>query len=546
MKPLNHYSSLIFGSLFALLSCMVIFAGEHLVEGEQAVVTIYATQQAGSENQLDQDIDDNDSEQIRNLLSQAQTLSAQQQKTSALQRYEQVLILNPTHQLAAINKAILMKSEMGCELADSAITHAIANNRGPRLAKALSLHASCLLEQQQPQQALIALQKAIEYFPNHPLLWKKLARAQRSSNSDANKVVITFKRALALAPSDQNLRLELAEFQQQQLDFRGSINTLKSAYRQLRRDYQGQYLLAWNYLELNMRNNARKHIRLAGRLNKSKRILLDAMQLYVDKKYDASIALLKQNLRRQRSGRYLLALNYIAKSWPNNAQRFLTLVADKPDYRARAELQNWYLSEQKEESKQRLDRIRMMHERYLSASYLNELAAQLLLSEQQADRAVQWLKTLNFPSRSAALNTLYIEALWATGDKPAVFALLESLQKSDSSDPRILRLHANYLQLDQKPLAALKKMQSMPVSDLEQQDFHNMADLALLLKETTMAIRILQEATDTFPESTTTRLRLAQAHFHNQSTLLSRKQLDLLLKLDPKNPAGLKFLSENF
>jgi len=545
MKTIAHYPSIIFASFFAVMSALLLFAGDHLIEGEHAIIAINSAQQAGSEDQLEQDIDSSDSAQIKVLLKEAQVQSEGRNKISALQRYEQVLILNPNHQIAALNKAILMKSEMGCTLAADAIQHAVNNNRGEKLAKSLSLQASCMMEQQRPEEAIGALKKAIEYFPNHDLLWTKMARIKRIHSDNPDAALITYQRALALAPKDKKLRIEIADFQQQQLDFRGSINTLKAAYPQLKREFESQYLLAWNYLELKMPNNASKHIRLAGRLNKSKRPLLDAMQQYIDGNYEDSIDILKQKLRRQRSGRYLLAMNYVAKGWPKNAQKFLALVANKQDYQARAKLQTWFLN-QHQTPQQRIDELERIHQQSLKNSYTNELAAQLLLSQQQSSAAALWLKDLDFPTPSSQLNRLYIEVQWAAGNRAMVFELLQKLQLSQGADSRLIRLHAEYLELDQKPLAALRKLQTIPESDRALGDFHHIAKLALQLKELNMAIEILTNATDTFPESADTRLSLAQALFYNNDHDQSRKQLELLFKLEPQHEAGLAFLTENF
>ncbi|MEL7399110.1 MAG: hypothetical protein AAFN68_00915, partial [Pseudomonadota bacterium] len=430
--------------------------------------------------------------------------------------------------------------------ASVAIDNAIDLNRGQRLAKALSLQASCLMEDNQPAEAIVALNRAIEFFPNHALLWKKLAQAQQQQSVPDTEQIITLQRALALDREDQPLRLQLAEKQLQALDFRGAIETIKADYKRLKRDYQAQYLLSWSYLELDMPNNAEKHIRLAKRLDKSKSDFLRAMLAYSDKKYSQSLEILKAQFRRQRTGRYLMAMNFLKKGWPKSTQNYLQLLLDKPDFKARAQLRQWQLLYANTPADTQQAALQQLLDDGYASSYIGELGAQLALqqhtSARASEQALAWLKDTPFPSASPLSNRLYLQALWGSGAQAQVLSLL---RQYTSSDPRRLRLFAHYLSKAQQAAEALEQLSRIHPSDRQLDDYHTMAELALISQQPQVATELLTEATEIYPQSIEIRLQLAKV-LVDQQPQRSKQQVQLALKLNPEHQAAQTFLAENF
>jgi len=550
MKKLKHSSSIIYASLLCLFTWFIYDISNGSTDALAISTKINVSLADHVQEQLDVAVNVNNDEEsdliIKQLLSAAFQYSGDDKAEESIEQYKKILARNPNHQISAINIALLSKRTQGCELAKKHIEHAVAISRGSRLAKALSLQGSCLIEQKQYDLAIEKLERAIEFRPDHSIIWQKLARAQNLALQPINQVFTTYSRALSLAPNNNDLRLKLAKLQHQHLDFNASINTLKNKYSRIRTHYYAQELLAWNYLELGKNNNAKKHIQLAMRLKQSNQDFLTAMLLTAEKQFNSSIELIKSIKKRKASHRYLLSLNYQAKNWPKSAHKLLDKLDAIAEYKYKVPLQRIAADRKILSYADKVKALTLLSKQRVSINHIANITAQLSFKYQDMDQAKYWLEKLALPNNDQKINILYSQVLWHNKNQQASLDFLAALHSSHPKSTIITRNYAKKLYENKQFEQAIKIFEILPSSDYKANDHIIAAQTSLKLNKPDLALIQLSEAIDYWPNNIEIRYLLAQVLLENNQPKRSKQQIQFILKLNHKHDLAQLFLQEHF
>ena len=550
MKKLKHSSSIIYASLLCLFTWFIYDISNGSNDDLSISTKINVSIADNVQEQLDVAMNANNDEEsdliIKQLLSTAFQYSDDDKPEESIEQYKKILERNPNHQISAINIALLSKRTTGCDLAQKHIEHAVAISRGSRLAKALSLQGSCLIEQKEYELAIEKLERAIEFRPNHSIIWQKLARAQNLALQPINKVFTTYSRALSLAPNNNSLRLKLAKLQHQHLDFNASIATLKNKYSKIRTNYDAQELLAWNYLELSKNNNAKKHIQLAIRLKKSNRDFLTAMLLTAEKQFNSSIELIKSIKKRKPSHRYLLSLNYQAKNWPKSAHKFLDKLISITEYQYKIPLQRLDADRKSLAYADKVNALTLLSTQRVSLNHIAYITAQLTFKYKEISQAKDWIEKLPLPNNDQKINILYSEILWQNKERQASLNFLSALHKNHSKSTIVSRNYAKKLYKNNQFEQAISIFEMLSISDYKPDDSIIAAQTFLKLDQPERALLLLSEAVDYWPGNIEIRYLLAQELLENNQPERSKQQIQFILKLNNKHDLAQLFLQEHF
>lgn len=548
MKQINRLSSLFYGGVLVILSITIYLSNDQLQDPSLDIAIINSENASRDKDTIDittEEIDDTElPEENQTLLRAALAHSKSGNIEQAKNTYREILSLNINHQVASVNLAVLSLRSGDCKTASHAINHAVEVSRGSRLAKALSMQGYCLSKEEKFDEAMAAFKRSIEFRPSHSLTWKRLAHAQEKSNLSSEIVLTTLNRALALDPKNNALRLSVAKFQHERLDFRGSINTLKEKYTRLKTSFKAQELLAWNYLELEKWNNAQKHIKLAANLDKSKLKMLKAMELYGNKQHNESIDYIKSNTKLNSQTRYLLGLNYQAKNWRKTARKYFDRVKDSTKLRLKSGLHLIQL-DQKGFNNDRLNEgYKVLIQAGALANYPSYLVARQLNKNGEYSQAESWLKDLTYPNPIQSVNNLYGHILWKINKKEDAIALMELIVTNKPSHQRSIRQYSRYLLGTQSAQKALQYLTKIPFPEFRAADFILLSDIHQALQDSEKSEQVLKEGLEYWSQNTDLRIAFAQVLKQNQKNEQSRHQLALVLKLDNNHPQAKQYLAE--
>jgi len=557
MKQIIQSSSLIYASILLIFSVLLFSHNQQDNDAFNAPQIIKLTASNEDEENLDADAElDNEglateekNSFIDESLKKALILSREGEHEAAIYLYQVILNENENHQIAATNLALLHKRTLGCEQAKAAIEHAINVTRGKRLAKSLSLQGSCYIEAENYTAAIKSLTRAIEFRPNHALLWKKLAKAQNLSQHPIERVIQTYQRALALDSNNLKLRIRIAKLQYQHLDFNGSIKTLRGDYSNIKTSYEGQYLLAWNYLEVRKFNNAKKHIKIARRLDNAKIDILTAMKFYADKRYNSGINFIKGLKNKTTSYQYLLALNYSGKKWVKSASKYYLKLDLSTSHQFLAKFHSIQLlapNSKGSDVSHYLKALQQLSQLRVFTPYIAYRGAYAAFNNNLKDEAKNWLEDLALPSKDIKTRLLYSDILWVSNNYVEALKQLNDLHKENPNSPIIIRKYATRLHEKYENLAAIKVFAKLKLSDYKGSDFILNAEILASLKQTNKALMSLVEGTEHWPNNTQLRLLLAKALLADNQYERSKQQIQFVLKLDNTHQAAKNFQQENF
>ena len=550
MKQLKHSSSIIYTSLLCILTWAIFDLSNGSADAFATSTEINITVTDNVQEQLDAAQAENNDEEsdliLKGLLAKAFQASANDKLEESIDLYRQVLERNPNHQISAINIALLNKRALGCEHAKTHIEHAVNISRGKRLAKALSLQGSCLIEQQKYNLAIEKLERAIEFRPNHSIIWQKLAKAQNLALQPIDQVITTYTRALALAPKNNALRLKLAKLQHKHLNFTASIVTLKDKYSRIRTSINAQKLLAWNYLELGKNNNSKKHIQLAMRLEKSNSEFLSAMLLHADKQFNSSIELINSINRKKPSHYYLLSLNYQAKNWPRSAHKFLDKLKPFAEYQYKVPLQRFSANRKNSSYDNKIKTLTQLSQQRVFIQHIAHTAAQLTFKNYDFKQAKDWIEKLPLPNYDQNINILYSQILWQGKDHQASLKFLAALHNANPKSTKIIRSYAKNLYQDKQFEQTKNILEILSIGDYKASDHIIAAQTYLKLNKPTSALLQLSDAINYWPDNIEIRYLLAQILLEDNQVELSKQQIHFILKLNNKHILSQQFLQEHF
>jgi tetratricopeptide (TPR) repeat protein len=548
MSQFNRLSSILYGLLLLAFSIIVLYSNGQLKDSQLPDINLTNLPQDANAETLDDPYQKDDmadeSEQDSLLLQSALALSKQGAIQQAISVYEEIISRNDNHQIASVNLAVLMLRQHGCEKALANINHAITISRGSRLAKGLSIKGYCLAESRQFEQAIAAFNRSIEFRPNHAVTWRRLAKAQQALGVEVTTVITTMERALSLDSNNNDWRMHLAEFQHERLDFRGSINTIKDSYSSMKTSYSAQVLLAWNYLELERWNNAKKHIEISEELDKSKFELLKAMKFYSEKDYEKSIDVLLKNKKMNNDKRYLLALNYKARKWYKNAKKHFLRTQKKSSFKLKSSLNLIGVTNSDVEPIKINQTFTWLLSNGAIPYYPSYLAAKYLVEMDDFIGAEKWLSNLDYPNKIKQANNLYAHVVWSQDKKQLAIDVLTKLVNQNKKNNLSIRQLSGYLLINKQSEQALAMLEKINMADYKVEDFLLKSNIYIALNQLNKAESLLLEGVEYWSDNTEIRFKLSQVFRQTNKNLKSKQQLSLILKLDQSHPEAKKYLAE--
>ena len=538
-------SSILYTSLVLLLTLAIVWNENVLQSQLGGMQKIDLNQLTQSEGEFELEQDTQEYKVDSALFVQAINHGRQGKPELAIAIYQKILSVHGNHQMAAINLAILLKKTQGCENSRALMEHAVLVSRAKRKAKAHALLASCLSELGEQRLALKHIGQSILFRPNHGKTWLKQARMASLAKLSYTQVLGSYQKAMALDSKNKPLRLEVAAFQYRHLDFNGSIKTLKSKYKLLKSSIKANKLLAWGYLEVGKVNNARKYAHRVKNLQSRVSIFSQAFDLYLDGNPEQSIAAIKALKSKRAENRYLLALSYQHKKWPNHATTQLLKLKNASQYDYLSDWRLLQLKNKKLTDKQQILAYKNLLGLNIHKGWVALEAAQNAKSQGEIDSA---LKFVLLAKKTEIINKkierLYGELLWLSGEKSKAIDQLEFLNDHFSGSRIIKRQLANYLSEQKQVAQALTILGQIHGSDLKSSDFIFIAELLVKEGQLKDAIGNLVELLERDDKDIKARFMLAKLLKQNGDMNASKKQLGLLLALAPTFKPAQQMLAE--
>jgi len=538
-------SSILYASLVLLLTLAIVLNENALQSqsGNMQKIDLNRLAQTEGEFELEQDTPEYKVDSA--LFAQAINHGRQGEPELAIAKYQKILSVHGNHQMAAINLAILLKKTQGCENSRALMEHAVLVSRAKRKAKAHALLASCLSEMGEQRLALKHIGQSILFRPNHGKTWLKQARMESLAKLSYTQVLGSYHKAMALDSKNKSLRLEVAGFQYRHLDFNGSIKTLRSKYKLLKSSIKANKLLAWSYLELGKVNNARKYAHRVKNLQSRVSVFSDAFDFYLDGKPEQSITAIKALKSKRGENRYLLALNYQHKKWPNHATTQLMKLKNSSQYDYLSDWRLLQLKNKKLTDKQKIAAYQNLLSQNIHKGRVALEAAQVAKSQGEIDSA---LKFILLAKKTEMINKkierLYGELLWLNGEQDKAIDQLGFLNDHFSGSRIIKRQLANYLSEQKQVSQALMVLGQIHSSDLKNSDLILIATLLVKDGQLQDAIGNLLELLERDDKDIEARFMLAKLLKQSGDTSASKKQLGLLLALAPTFKPAQQMLAE--
>ena len=551
MKTLIN-SSFIYACL-VLIFTLSVFINETFLNAQAQdleIVHLNQSNESLQSNQFNLEQTEATSDEQQIPFSQALSLSRQGETEQAIKLYQEIIVQQPNHQMAAINLVILLKKTQGCEQLEASMLHAINVSRGKRKAKAHSLFASCLNEQKQYSKALHHLDKSLEFRPNHAATWLKRALIQQKAQLPFSQVLQSYGQALAMDEKNQKIRIDMAIYQQAHLDFNGSIKTLKDKYKSLKSSVHANQILAWNYLEIGKINNAKKHANLAHSLQSSDNTFNQALIDFLEGNTAQALENASQ-LKKNAEHHYLLAKIYQKKKWfkHSNTQlkKIITTQGDS-HYDLRVAWMTLNNLKPNTDENSHLQALKEFLNKDIAPSYVAYEASKQAkdLNRFTEAKAFIELARTNTTAKNYSKNNekLYGEILWLNNQKPQAVSHLTALSLKHPTNRSIKRLLGKYLINQQQLSKALAVLTTINEPQRNKKDLFTLASLHSQLNQPIQAIEHLTELLQRDERHIEARFLLAQQLLKTDQVKMGKKHLALLLKLDQHHLAAQKLFSQ--
>ena len=275
-------------------------------------------------------------EELGLVFSKAYNLAKLGHKEAAVISYEHLLNLEPRNHAANINLGMLYLALKDYSNAESVFLFGVASTAGIKKSKNIYGLASVYLVNLKYDKAMQSFRKAIEYRPDHGLLWKKLANVAVIVG-DHKLANDSYQKSISLEPNNLARRLEFSEYLFRRLDFMTAIEHLLKAKKLDRDNFSVRLRLSIAYLNASKPINAKKQLALAKNTIQlpSEKIRSEALQLYLNSKYIEAIKILKRNFNMADNvdfEKYLIAKCYVAINRRIDAKKYLDRLSEKSKY----------------------------------------------------------------------------------------------------------------------------------------------------------------------------------------------------------------------
>ena len=364
----------------------------------------------------------------------ALALSRKSLYEESLVQYKVLIDNNKNHQSATLNSAILLQKIQRYEEAIQHFSQAVEITSGMRKAKSLAGIAHCNKLLGNFSEAITFYQKSIQYRPADKVTWRLLADVMASSGEPFETVINTYNKSISLDNNYTNAIENKAQYQLQQLDFYGALETLTPDNTNNEASFETQMLRAWSYLELgktskglrtlkhlknyaDISNNSMKGNNNAQKLNHLRDFLSKDYQQFNNKKWNT----LPPEIL------YLQALSNSKRHKSSLAIQQLNVLEQQPALSARASIAKARIYKTKKRYDDAINTYRTLLSHHSHSSTLWYESSKLQFKQHNAQRALtQIQRALDIQPNNKWYQLIQSDYLMALKDHDKALAVLLS------------------------------------------------------------------------------------------------------------------------
>ena len=477
----------------------------------------------------------------------AKSLSKEKDKASAIIEYQNILARDPIHQPATINLGLLLQSEQRFNEAKTLYLDAADYTSGARKAKVYAGLGDVEMKLGFPVAAIDYYGRSIEYRPTSALTWRKLVRAKLAAKRPAAEIIDSFQKAASLAPNNNRLFSEYADYLFVQMQFKQASEILRKSLSLSREAFEQRLHLLTAYLELRRPLNANKQIGYF-----KKYMLYDhhgewalASEQYLNKTYRDSIDTFKATLKKGRNNNYayfMLGRAYRQLNLPKNAAIYLEKVT--PDD-SMYNLAQFHLAQVLTEANEYDKAMPVLNNLLARIPDNHAIAYQIAdLAYDQKNYQVAW-STVALAIAADPLVKKYqllkSRIAWRIERKQEAIQVLQDLLVHSPRYKRALYRLADYQEKAGQTAEALETFNKLLDVSREYSDtLYRAARLHKAQQQIDLVAQLLQEYLQ--GKNNDIRARLLYAMNFCETSQINRcnKQLELVLKLAPNNQEALE------
>jgi len=470
--------------------------------------------------------------------SKASVLAKIGNSSAAIASYEHLLSIQKNHQSANINLGFLYLDEGLFVKAEQVFLQGIGSTAGHKKAKNYSGLGEALFQQGRYQEAILSYQKSIEYRPAYALSWRNVAKVARKIG-DHQLVLDSYQKAISLEKNNLKMRLEFADYMIGRMDYLKAIEQLKKAKQIDRESFLIRLRLAFSYLQARKPINARKQLALAKKnvQRESEKRKIEAMLNYLTEKYQEVIALLKNNLKKNRDNDfeyYLIAKSYVGLGRNKDGLKYVNKISSESSYFYQGK---YLLAEAYVDNDQAVESVKLYRQIIAQINDNSRLLYQAAKAEQQANNYLQAIDLVTQAIKLRPNRRLFLQKAdlyWQLGQKEQAIADLIQLLETYPNYLRAMYHLADYSYQTGDIASSIEHFTNL----IDQNENYGDAQYQLSViffaqrdfvkSEQLLAAYLLRKA-----DSKRSRLLYARTFCETGQFRACKEQLELVLKLAP-------------
>ena len=465
----------------------------------------------------------------------AHALSKTDKTAASIEQYKLYKAFKPNAFAAIFNHGLLLKKTGAYEEAIRVFLDAADKSSGYKKAKALRSLADSEYQLSRYTDAINHYKKSIEYRPNNPNTWAQLGKTLSTSGAPYKQVADAYEKATALNQQDPRLQLAKAKYQLQHYDYTAVFHTLKGTQSKSN-NINGHRLLAWSFLELGKRNNAKKHIRylIQHETSKQGKKKAELMLLYANKHYKELLSQAKNSQLKSDDFYYLKALAYRKLGFYKSSMPILNRLLDSETHHWRSRIQ---IARIKRSRHQYNEAVADYQQLILHNNAIAFLPFELSLTYESLAQAKPALESIRHALSINAANKAYqlanIRLLQLSGASDAALLGINTLLAENPTYARAIKLKAQLQIARNEPDNATKTLEQ--VLALQPSDIATLKKLSELLIDRSrykLAQSYLTTLLTEQSDSVDARYLLAYSYFKDKKIAQALTELDNVLKLN--------------